>query len=322
MTLAVVICTYNHAALLDGALAALAAQVSPSDARWSALVVDNNCTDDTAAVVARHQASGAIPGLRRVEERRQGLTPARLRGVRESDADWVVFVDDDCRLAPDWVRRAAAVAAAHPDAGAFGGRVVLDWERPPPDWVRRYGYAFAEQDHGEAPVEVGYLVGAGLAVRRDALDACGWTHRQYLGDRVGRRLVSGGDMEITLRLRGAGYPLWYAPDLVLRHAIPDARTSLPYLLAMQYGLGKSQQHVDALCWGGSYPGWVRASLGALARETAGVARQGLRALARRRAATDARLAWRFLLGRWAGWAALVARGPRGPALLGQAAPTS
>lgn len=320
MTLDVVICTYDNARLLDRALAALSAQEAPAEARWSVLVVDNNCTDDTAAVVDRHREGGAVPGLRRVPEPEQGLTPARLRGVRETDGDWIAFVDDDCLLAPDWVRRATAFAASHPASGAFGGRVVLDWEEEPPGWMRRYGYAFAEQDRGETARPVTYLVGAGLVVRRAALDASGWTRRQYLGDRVGRRLVSGGDMEITLRLHGAGHALWYSPDLVLRHVVPPARTSLRYLLAMQYGLGKSQQHVDALRWSGSYAGWVRASLGALAWETARVAAQGARSLARRRAATEVRLAWRFLLGRWAGWGGMVFGGPRGRALLGQASP--
>src|SRR5690606_18876290 len=223
VTLDVVICTYDNARMLDRALAALARQEAPEAARWSVLVVDNNCTDDTAAVVEAHRAAGAVPGLRRVVEPEQGLTPARLCGVRHTAGDWVAFVDDDCLLREDWVRRAAAFAAAHPACGAFGGRVVLDWEAPPPSFVRRHGYAFAEQDHGEAAREVTYLVGAGLVVRRAALEACGWTRRQYLGDRVGRRLVSGGDVEITLRIHGAGFPLWYHPDCVLRHVIPASR---------------------------------------------------------------------------------------------------
>src|SRR5690606_8565208 len=243
---------------------------------------------------------------------------ARLCGVRHTAGDWVAFVDDDCLLREDWVRRAAAFAAAHPACGAFGGRVVLDWEAPPPSFVRRHGYAFAEQDHGEAAREVTYLVGAGLVVRRAALEACGWTRRQYLGDRVGRRLVSGGDVEITLRIHGAGFPLWYHPDCVLRHVIPASRTSLRYLVAMNYGLGRSQHDVDALRWPGSYAAWVRASLGQLALETARVARQGARAVVRRRARADACIAWSFLRGRWAALGSTLVQGPRGRAFLGQA----
>ena len=84
--LEVVICTYNNAETLDDVLTALAAQ-EPSS-RWSCLVVDNNCTDDTSKVVHQHVIAGVIPGLRSVQEPEQGLTPARLRGVRSSTAPW------------------------------------------------------------------------------------------------------------------------------------------------------------------------------------------------------------------------------------------
>ena len=60
-TLDVVVCTYNNAVLLDEALAALGRQRDIECHRWSCLVVDNNCTDDTGRVVQDHIARGAIP---------------------------------------------------------------------------------------------------------------------------------------------------------------------------------------------------------------------------------------------------------------------
>ena len=117
----VVICTYSNDRQLEEVLAALAEQDEDAG-RWRVLVVDNNSTDDTPAVVNRWAAAGSIPGLRRVVERIQGLTPARQRGVAETDGPWIAFVDDDCVLDRAWVRHAAAFAAAHPDAAGFGGR--------------------------------------------------------------------------------------------------------------------------------------------------------------------------------------------------------
>ena len=50
----VLIATYNRAALLDETLASLRRlRVSPR-LRWEAIVVDNNSTDGTRAVVERH----------------------------------------------------------------------------------------------------------------------------------------------------------------------------------------------------------------------------------------------------------------------------
>src|SRR5262245_28397298 len=123
-----IVCTYDNAALLDRTLAALGRQRVSSGVTWQVLVVDNNCTDRTPEVVAEHSRAGGVP-LRMVREPRQGLTPARLCGVRNTAGEWIAFVDDDCLLAEDWVEEAARFAALHPACGAFGGQVVLEWER-------------------------------------------------------------------------------------------------------------------------------------------------------------------------------------------------
>lgn len=86
--------------------------------------------------------------MRMVSETKQGKTPACLCGVKNSTGNWIAFVDDDCLLAENWVEEAARFALVHPDCGAFGGRVILDWELPPPAFVLKYGYQFAQQDHG------------------------------------------------------------------------------------------------------------------------------------------------------------------------------
>jgi glycosyltransferase involved in cell wall biosynthesis len=295
----VVICTYNNAGLLDGALAAIGRQVVPDNVEWRVLVVDNNSTDDTADVVERHQRLGLIPGLTRVFEPVQGLTQARLRGVRSTDAPWVAFVDDDCRLQQDWVARTAAFAVAHPDSGAFGGRVVLQWESPPPAFVTQLGWAFAEQDHGPEPAPTDCLVGTGMVVNRAALDACGWTRGPLLDDRVGKKLVSGGDVELALRIRSVR-PLWYVPDCVLRHVISPRRTSFRYLAALTRGLGVSKTYGDSMPWPGSFGSWSwstsRSTLGA----TAGLARQAAKAVAGRMSFEAMLVDASFVQGRWLG----------------------
>ena len=85
------------------------------------------------------------------------------------------------------------------------GKVTLDFESEPPGYVRAYGYSFAEQNHGKDRAKVPFLVGAGLVVSRSGLSACGWSEAPVLPDRVGKRLVSGGDVEIVLRIAAAGY---------------------------------------------------------------------------------------------------------------------
>jgi glucosyl-dolichyl phosphate glucuronosyltransferase len=131
--------------------------------------------------------------------------------------------------------RPLQAARSHPEAGGIGGRVLLDWEEAPPGFVKHFGFCFAEQQHGEVACEVSSLVGAGMVVRRSVLAECGWLERLLLADRIGKRLVSGGDVEIAQRIRGAGYPLWFTPAAVLRHRIPSSRATWQYLLRVSHG---------------------------------------------------------------------------------------
>jgi GT2 family glycosyltransferase len=318
----VVICTYNNAAMLDDVLTALARQRSIENGRWSCLVVDNNCTDDTSNVVHRHMRAGAIPGLRSVQEPQQGLTPARLRGVRSSTAPWIAFVDDDCILQPDWIAHAVSFAESHPRIGAFGGRVVVDFATEPPHYVRAHAYSFAEQIRGDFQERVPFLVGAGLVVNRSALTACGWTDAPLLADRVGKRLVSGGDVEIVLRIASEGYELWYVPACELRHRIPSRRTSLRYLIAINRGLGISQALADALVWEGSGAGWMAASARKLAKDVGALGRLVLSVARRKRSPGEVCIRAGFTLGQLQGIARILRMSrSRRRGLMGLARPT-
>ena len=96
----VVLCTWNRATLLEGALAALVAQTDPPD--HEIVVVDNDSTDDTRLVIERYAA--AHPQVRYVFEGAAGLSHARNTGVAHTTGRVVAFTDDDVRVPPDWLR--------------------------------------------------------------------------------------------------------------------------------------------------------------------------------------------------------------------------
>ncbi len=236
MSLDLIICSYNRARQLDDCLTTLASQTAPHEC-WRVTVVDNASTDETSAVVDRHVAAGHLPALTRILETRQGLQEARRRGLTSVSGQWAALVDDDCHLDPGWVTASLAAIKAAPDAGALGGRVVVDWGGRVPGALRRNGWLFAQQDHGSAPREVTALVGTGLVLRREALKATGWMKEPLVADRIGRDVTSGGDVEITQRLLSTGHPLRYDPGMVLRHQIDRVRLERRGVLRLSGGLG-------------------------------------------------------------------------------------
>src|SRR4030095_39010 len=120
MRYSVVIATYNRAADLRETLGSLADLRPRGD--WEVIVVDNNSTDATRAVVEDAARSFPAP-LRYVFEREQGRSPALHAGIRLSAGDIIATTDDDVRVDSDWLDRAAE-GLERLNCDYVGGRVL------------------------------------------------------------------------------------------------------------------------------------------------------------------------------------------------------
>lgn len=118
--IAIIIPHYNDVARLGRCLAAL---MENDLAGCEILVVDNGSTQSLAELRA------AFPAVRFVTETERGAAAARNRGVAETTAPLLMFIDADCVAAPDWVSVGRAVAGK---ADLIGGRVEVFDETPPP----------------------------------------------------------------------------------------------------------------------------------------------------------------------------------------------
>lgn len=91
-----------------------------------------------------------------------------------------------------------------------------------------------------------FLNGAGLCVRRVAWEKLVENgFRFQLTDRVGKSLSAGGDTELTLALRLAGWKLRIEQRLSLQHFMPSQRLEWTYLRALLRGYCASQVLLDA-----------------------------------------------------------------------------
>jgi hypothetical protein len=96
-----------------------------------------------------------------------------------------------------------------------------------------------------------------MVLRREALKASGWVQEPLLADRVGERVISGGDVEMVARIAGQGWEIWYAPECRLRHLIPATRATRRGVLSLVHGLGACSAHHDALWWTGRRLSFLR-----------------------------------------------------------------
>jgi len=243
----IVIATHNRADDLRGTLASLAALQSQHG--WEVIVVDNNCTDDTASVVRDAVAAFPVP-LRYAFEIIAGRSAALNTGIALARGDIVVTTDDDVRADPDWLDQIERAFAAL-NCDYIGGRVLPIWGGPRPRWMpehrTRHWAVIALLDEGPAPFEWKTVLplGVNMAVRRSAFDAAGgWDPR--VGRKAGT-LLGQEVREWCLRAHAKGLRGFYAPNVVLRHIIPNSRLNKSYFRRWFYWRGISramlyQQH--------------------------------------------------------------------------------
>ncbi|HEX9050433.1 MAG TPA: glycosyltransferase [Anaeromyxobacter sp.] len=236
MRVDVIIATYNRAAMLDAALRSVLHQ-ELGDLSVRVIVVDNGSTDGTRDAVQRLSVPSHL-AVRCVVEHEKGVAHARNRGLRESTADWLAFLDDDEIADPRWLGELLSAATAS-GASCVGGRVVLDGD----PGVRRLGpfcrALLGETPGGEAP----------SPFRGKSLPGTGNVlfHRSVLEriDPFDPSLVHGAeDSDFFGRLRDAGVPAWFAPRARIVHRVPRYRTTPEYLLWVAARHGASSALLD------------------------------------------------------------------------------
>jgi glycosyltransferase involved in cell wall biosynthesis len=233
----ILVCTYNRAALLRETLAAFSAQHRPRTAAVEIVVVDNNSTDATAAVV-KAAASQSPFAVKYIGEASQGKSFALNRGLLTAEGQVIALTDDDVVPPPDWVTRIIDDFEREPATFVFG-KVLPRWGAPPPAYLttaraRAIWGPLALLDYGDEPIryvadrfDQGPPIGANLAFLSSAVRQIGgW--RTDLG-KVNNTLICGEDHEIFSRLRRSGlYRGYYDPQLVVRHHVPPSRLTPRY----------------------------------------------------------------------------------------------
>jgi glycosyltransferase involved in cell wall biosynthesis len=248
MNLSVIVCTHNpRPDYLSRTLDGLRVQTLPLT-EWELLVIDNASQRATADFVnvTWH------PNARQIREETLGLTPTRLRGIKEAQGELLVFVDDDSILEPLYLEIAAGIGKSRPDLGCWGaGWIEPEYEKPPPDWLDAYDGALAirrlDRDlWANIPASNHSLpYGVGMCIRRTVADQyaslCKQDNVRRSLDRAGESLASCGDTDIGILACELGMGTASFRGLRITHLIPERRTTQQYMSRLV--AGKAESHV-------------------------------------------------------------------------------
>ena len=245
MRVSVCIPTHQRAGLLARALEALVHQRVGSELDWEIVVANNNCTDDTPRVVSRYAERAIVP-VSQVFEARPGVSYARNAAIAVAKGEILAFIDDDIRPETSWL--AAALNALECEgADLVGGRILPEWEAPPPAWLsandelysylglmamserRRLSYPFADRPR---------IWGGSMIVRRSTLERVGVF--DVTRGRIGTRLLHGEESDLIRRVLQAGLVVVYDPAILVYHWVPRERMQRRYLWRWVFGYAEGK----------------------------------------------------------------------------------
>jgi len=203
--ISIVVITYNEERNISSCLQCLRVQDYPED-KYEIIVVDAS-TDATATI-----ASG-MPGVRVIKSRK-GFSRQKNTGWRAARFDIVAFTDADCLVPADWLA-IIAEAMSNPQVVAVGGNALAP---PGCGWFALCVACVGHPGGGAigfdanvvpGPRGIAFIAGCNGAFRKSVLEEVGG---------FGVEFQDGGeDVDLSRRLRQAGYRLDYLPELNLYH---------------------------------------------------------------------------------------------------------
>jgi len=229
----IIIATWNGLDYLRECLPAVLAQDYP---RFEVVVVDNGSSDGTITWIREHYPEVHI--LRNPTN--VGFALANNQGIRNTDGDYVVTLNNDTVPEPGWLQALVDAVETSPEVGMVASQIrfydrpdILDSAGIEVDvlgtaWNRRLGEAAVDEPKGCEEV-FGPSAAAAL-YRREMLNEIGLFDEQYFAYYE--------DVELAWRARRAGWRCLYAPRARVVHVHSATGGRLSGLKAYYLGRNK------------------------------------------------------------------------------------
>ena len=243
MLVSVVICSYNRAAYIGGALDSLYQQSASKD-NFEVIVVDNNSTDGTEKVVAKWRSENQEGHFHYSTEINQGASFARNTGAQLAKGAWLCFMDDDAIATPAYIENIIKHIHAKPEAIGFGGRIIPKYIPSEPKWMSYYvsslvgNFDYATTacafEHGKYPIE------SNMIVKKAVYDAIGGFNTALPGV-VGTLRIGGEGKELFYKILALGHTIYYDPSICVHHVVEVKKLTSEYMYRVASGIGRGEK---------------------------------------------------------------------------------
>lgn len=252
------ICTYNRVEYLQQCVELLIPQLEEN---VMLTIVDNNSTDNTGNYI--QSLLNSDKHIRGLFESVQGLSHARNKGWKESEYEWILYLDDDSVPGPDLVRQALECTIDYANLAAMGGPIYPVFSSPPPAWVPEHFGKFEMPFDQLTVIDTGYIRGGCFLIQKKILEKLGG-FKTDLGIQ-GNRLAYGEEIELQDRMRSDGLLIGYHPKLKIGHHVRIEKISPRWILFSEYARRRDKMMFAPIGLGKAFAGTVRTIGGRILR---------------------------------------------------------
>lgn len=216
MKILIVIVNHNGKNLLQKNLPYI---LKAKDVNYDICIVDNNSTDDSVSFLKKE-----YPQIKVIQsEKNIGYSRAHnLAYGKYPNYDYYVFMNNDIRVTPDWLTRMLEVFNNKEKVGAVGPKILLSQNKDGRAVINSAGmninnhYMAYDRHEGEYDSEkysvtekVDGICGAVMLIPKEVLRKVKGFHPKMF--------LYYEDVDLSLRIRDAGYDIYYCGQSVVYH---------------------------------------------------------------------------------------------------------
>lgn len=218
----VIICVHNA---LEDVKRCIESVLHSTSMPYTLILVDDGSSEETQRYIADFAESNSAALIR--NERARGYTFAANQGLRDSHGDYVVLLNSDTVVTPNWLDRMMACAESDPLIGLVGPlsnaatwqsipEIISNGEfaenKLPAGWTTDEMSKLVAQYSARLYPRIPFLNGFCLMIKRRALEETGYFDEEVFGRGYGE------ENDYCLRASQAGWQFAIADDAYVYHA--------------------------------------------------------------------------------------------------------
>ncbi len=207
---------YNRRDVLVEALGFIIENDFPKE-EYEIIIGDNNSTDGTKQRIEQFCKDNAGKvNIKYLVETRKGNVYARHSAVKNANGKYLVFCDDDCFVAKNWLSEINRVFNLHPEIGLLGTRIEILWDKTPPSWIKPYQPQLGEIS-SPVPLRIEennfYVNSGSMAISKELFEEVKGT----LPEQIGEYYVGDGETGLCKKLHALNKPIAITNQTFVSH---------------------------------------------------------------------------------------------------------